>query len=402
MASVQIQAIQKHFESNEMLRFLFPELIPEDFGKTLWNTMEMRIAGATSSEPNITVGGVGTKLTGRHFTGIIEDDLVDETICDSELEIRRRVDWHQYAFPLLEVPERDWIHTIGNRWAKKDINGWILDNEPDCYVMNARAVQEDGTSLWPERFSLDVLAKLRIKLGPYKFSCQYQNDPKDPEAAAFASAWLRYYELEPNGDLRIDGSGEIVKKSELWIYTVVDPAQTPGNRSDRTGIVTTGIDPKGRIFILDAVAVRKDPFAALDDIYGAYEKWRPAQLGIEAVAFSRLLINPLERMGRDRNKWLPIVPIKGANTPGAKEARINQIIGETFAGGRAFLRREMADFIDEYSWFPDSTTTRDLLDAYALSDLLWTFSSRKPTGAADANAWLKAARAAGMSEKTGW
>lgn len=406
VASVQVQAIEGHFQSNQLFRWLFTELIPEDFQKTIWNTMEMRIRDTSTTEPSITVGGVGSKLTGRHFTGIIEDDLVDETICDSELEISRRINWHQYAFPLLEAPGRDWIHTIGNRWAKRDINGWIRENEPDCYLMHAKAIN-DGRSLWPERFSIEELARIRIKLGPYKFGCQYMNDPKDPEAAAFKSAWLRHYELGKDpvsgAEVAILDSGEFSPLNEMYKYMVVDPAQTPGNRSDRTGIVVTGVDKNGRIFILDAVAVRKDPHEALHDVYAIYNKWRPSQLAIEAVAFSRLLIHSLERMARERSQWLPVIPIKGANTAGAKEARINQVIGETFASGRALIRREMNDFIDEYSWFPDPTTTRDLLDAYALSDQLWIFAGRKRLQSPDEEArmWLQAARAAGMSEVTG-
>lgn len=406
VASVQIQAIEHQFENNQLFRWLFPELIPEDFTQTIWNTQEMRVAGTGTSEPNVSVIGVGSKVTGRHFTGIIEDDLVDETICDSLLELERRVNWHQYAFPLLEVPERDWMDTVGNRWGRLDLNGWIRLHEPDCRIMSRSAILSDGKSLWPDRFPPEELARLRIKLGPYKFSCQYLNSAKDSESAAFNPAWLKYYELakdETGADVLALDTGEIVPQNELRIYMVVDPAQTPGNRADRTGIVVTGIDTKGRIFILDAVAVRKDPHAALYDVVRVYERWRPAQLGVEAVVFSRLLIHPLERLGRERGHWLPVVPVKGANTAGAKDARINQVVGETFAGGRAWLRREMTDFADEYSWFPDPTTTRDLLDAYSLSDQLWTFSGKlaKP-GSDEAGRWLRAARLAGMSPVTGY
>ena len=405
-ASTQLQEIEHVFETNDLFRWLFPELIPPDFGKTLWNTVEMRVAGASSSEPNITAIGVGSKVTGRHFTGIIEDDLVDETICDSELEITRRINWHQYAFPLLEVPERDWIDTVGNRWSKRDINGWIRENEKDCKITHDKAILTDGTALWPERFDIDKLARIRIRLGSYKFACQYMNDPKDAEGSAFSSTWLRYYEpgidAEGNDVLYLD-NGEVIKKSDLFVYMVVDPAQTPGNRSDRTAIVVTGIDPIGRIVVLDAVAVRKDPYAALKDVYELYNRHRPSRIGIEAVAFSRLLVPALERMARERHQWIPVEPIRGANTAGAKGARINQVVGETFAAGRAFIRKDMVDFVDEYSWFPDPTTTKDLLDAYSLSDSLWIFRGREPKAEQDdADTWLRAARKAGMSVVCGY
>lgn len=407
VASVQIQAIEHTFETNQFFQWLFWDIIPEDFQKTIWNTEALRIQGTSSSEPSISSVGVGSKITGRHFTGIIEDDLVDETIAESQLEIQRRINWHQYAFPLLEHPERDWMDTVGNRWSRQDINGWIRTHEPGCRIMSDAAIMPNGQPLWPERFSLDELAKARIKLGPYKFSCQYMNDPKDPEAAAFLMNWLRYYEIaidpESGKECLVLDDGEVILTETLWKYLMVDPAQSPGNRADRTAIVTTGIDPKGRIFVLDAIAVRKDPYEALHDVYRSYEKWSPSQVGIEAVLFSRLLQRPLERMAREKGRWMPVRAISGGNASGAKESRINQVVGETFASGRAFIRREMTDFIDEFSWFPDRTTTRDLLDAYSLSDLMWTFMGKSPVSKEeDATTWLRKARAAGMSQSTGY
>jgi hypothetical protein len=594
-----------------------------------------------------------------HVRGIVEDDLIDETVAESEIEVRKRVDWHQYAFPLLVDPARDWMDTIGNRWGRRDINGWIRENEPRCKIIHHKAILEDGTALWPERFSIEKLGEIRATLGPYKFACfgrgtkilmadwtekpieevrvgdmvvgftingttsnrntliptrvmathskrakthdmhlesgavirctpdhkfyvgrsgrlpyaaarhgkrpsvllrvaqdklpyprdpklwgylsglidgegcvkgrntltigisqsesqnpavcrgiegvlgklgvpfsvytrkqpekpgkvdllytlrggrtfllallkygccakrdqllkilwdhpkrpfrggedrvtaliparedelvfnmqteagnyiadrigvsncQYMNDPKDAELAAFSSKWQRFYQLLPDGDLVLD-DGEVVKRSELFVYMVVDPAASPGNRNDRTAIVVTGLDPMGRIFILDAVAVRKDPYESMLDIHSVFEKWKPPQVGFETIGFQKLFIRPLERMSKEKGYWMPIVEIKGAQTPGAKETRINQVIGETFASGRAFLRKEMADFLDEYSWFPDPTTTRDLLDAYSLSDQLWVFRSipKKDKKKGDeAGWWAEMARKAGRSARTGY
>ena len=403
LASLNLQAIEHTFENNLMFRWLFPEVIPEDFQKTIWNTQQMRVGGKTGSDPTIYAFGVGGKTTGLHVRGIIEDDLVDETIADSEIEVKRRIDWHQYAFPLLIDPARDWIDTIGNRWARKDVNGWIKENEPGCNIIHYKAIQADGTSLWPERFSLEKLAEIRATLGPYKFGCQYQNDPKDSESAAFMSSWLRYYQLLPNGNLVLD-DGEEVKRNELFLYMVIDPAASPGNRSDRTAVVVTGVDYIGRIFILDAVAIRKDPYEALRDVFKIYEKWRPPAVGIEQIAFQKLLIQPLDRMAKEVGKWMPIREVRGSQAAGAKETRINQVVGETFASGRAFIRKEMVDFIDEYSWFPDKTTTRDLLDAYSLSDQMWVFRRGAPQGGKmeDAEKWAKAAIKAGRSRLTGY
>lgn len=406
VAAIHLGEIEHQFEHNVLLRWLFPETIPEDMHKALWNQSEMRLGNAEGSEPNITAIGVGTKITGRHFTGIIEDDLIDETCAESVVEVPRRVAWHQYAFPLLEVPERDWIDTVGNRWGRIDLNGWIREHEPDCRLgPDRRAILDDGNSLWPERFPADELARLRIKLGPYKFACQYMNDPRDSESAAFASSWIRYYEENVDAEGRpvfVLDNGEMVRQDECFVYMVVDPAATPGNRNDRTAIVVTAVDGSGRIFVRLALALRKDPFECLMDVWKQYERFRPAQINIEAVSFSRLLQKPLEWYGRSKGAYLPVVPIKGSTSVGAKEARINQVVGETFASGRAFLLRNQTDFVDEYTWFPDKTSPRDLLDAYALSQEVWIFRGGKPKKREGADDWYRAAIKAGMNPLTGY
>lgn len=397
LASLNLQSIQHHFESNTLFRWLFPELVPEDLSKTTWNTSQMKIGNRKAGGPSLYAFGVGGKMTGLHVRGIIEDDLIDETIAESEVEVAKRINWHQYAFPLLIEPTKDWLYTIGNRWGRRDLNGWIREHESDCMIMHHKAIGEDGLPVWPERFPLEELEKIKQKLGPYKYACQYMNDPKDVEGSAFRLQWLRYYQLLPSGDLLLD-DGEIVKKDSCFKYMVVDPAASAGSRSDRTGIIVTYVDEIGRIFVMEAAAYRKDPYAVLNDIYEMYKKWEPSQIGIEDVVFSKVMFGALDRMAKEQGKWLPMRPIKGAYSAGAKETRINQVIGETCAAGRVFIRREMSDFIEEYSWFPDPTTPRDLLDAFSLSDLLWVFRRREGKKSVDeAGDWAKMARKAGMN-----
>ena len=402
LASLNLQAIQHTFQNNKLFQWLFPEIIPEDFSKTIWNTQQMRIAGKKDGGPSLYAYGVGGKVTGLHVRGIIEDDLIDETIADSEIEVRKRIDWHQYAFPLLVEPTKDWMDTIGNRWGRRDVNGWIREHEQDCYIIHHKAI-ENGKPVWPERFPLEELEKIKVKLGPFKYACQYMNDPKDAELSAFRTSWLRWYQLLPDGNIILD-DGEIIKREELFIYMVMDPAGTAGNRSDRTGVVVTGLDPIGRIFILEAVGLRKDPFECLEELYTFNEKWRPSQIGIEEVTFSKFLLGSLERIAADKKKWLPIVPVRGAQTAGAKEARINQVVGETCAAGRVFVRKEQADWLEEYSWFPDPTTTRDVLDAFSLSDKLWVIrrEERGKKKVDEAAEWLKRARKAGRNAIGGY
>jgi hypothetical protein len=179
-------------ETNTLVQTFVPEIIPEFSNEEVWNKEEGTLPrNKIFPDPSFDTIGAGGQATSRHYTTFLEDDLVNEDNWDSPGAIARAVEQHQLFANLLER-ENDIHITVENSWSTFDLNNHIVRNEPDTAVFSVGgtkllnrhrsrhlppAVQEmcdaweqpdkDGKrmALWPERFDLDALARLRKKEG---------------------------------------------------------------------------------------------------------------------------------------------------------------------------------------------------------------------------------------------
>src|SRR5690606_26332052 len=78
-ASLTLGEISNHFKFNELFRWLYPELIPDDFSKTRWNSSEIQVKRKKPwKEPTILAAGAFGGVESKHFDVIKADDLVVE------------------------------------------------------------------------------------------------------------------------------------------------------------------------------------------------------------------------------------------------------------------------------------------------------------------------------------
>lgn len=200
-----LSAVKHEFEHNELLRALFPEVIPPDFNDTVWSASRI-IVNRTSGrkEPTVYVTGVGGTVTGMHPDVILVDDMISreamENARSGNWQIMHQTNrWINQLDPLLKKdgiePE---ITFIGTKWWHKDsydhIDKAFGNGEPprnvivrmplpdsntvqqvlvqrvgDLVIFNRSAI-EDGRSIFPEKWSLEDLAKIRVR-DPALFAC---------------------------------------------------------------------------------------------------------------------------------------------------------------------------------------------------------------------------------------
>src|SRR4029077_14771586 len=98
----------------------------------------------------------------------------------------------------------------GTTWTYKDLYSWIQEHEVDVVLFHRKAIDLQRRLLWPDRLPRGDLQRIRDKIGPFKVSCQYQNEPFDPEHMTFDPGWLRFFELESWG--AEESSGTVVPK----------------------------------------------------------------------------------------------------------------------------------------------------------------------------------------------
>jgi phage terminase large subunit-like protein len=408
-----LRLVKMIVETNPVLRSFFPEIVPDFGDEQVWNQDEILFARQrVFPEPSIDTIGAGTKTTSRHYSLIMEDDMINEENYDSPTAVGKAIELHQLYENLLES-NNDVRIVTGNSWSGADLNEHIIRTEPDTIVFSvdaedginwdrsrhipddiARLCEEwkDGRGLWLERFPIEELAKIRQKVGPRIYNAQYKNKPFDPDVVDFKQEWLRYYEWgrRPDGEkvLKIQPPGqplELVELRDLQIVAAWDPAMGRKTDSDRSAFVVTGVDPKSRVFVLDVLAVRMDPADFLDAIFDTLIEWKVRRVGIESVAFQRLIFRTVdlklknERLEAEmkgdkkaRANFLStgvfeeLRPLKGKD----KEGRIRHLLSGPFRDGLVYMHASQIDLISEYTTFPVGKTD-DILDALAYTAMLW-------------------------------
>jgi hypothetical protein len=374
VAAKNLRDLKWNILNNQVLRWLYPEVIPPDINNTKWTDTEILLPRrGTYDESTITTCGVGAKMTGFHYTGIDYDDIFGEIAARSEAEAERVREWVQYAPGLLVDPEKSEETFTGTRWKHGvgDIYGWVMEFMP--YVSwYRRSAIENGKPIWPERFSLERLEEIRKREGEYKFACQYMNDPTPPEGADFAPSWVKYYTVSEDKRTIIPEDGTPpISVGQLYRCSMYDPSSGGKTATAENAIIVLGQASDRRKFVLEEWGkncdygtaierwhIMKDRLITHDDYFEAVG----AQKEIANLVRLRRMMQMCAACGKI-HKYLspkPVLPEGGRN----KEDRIRLYAQDDFAAGRVYLRRGMETLRNQIIQFPHGTLV-DRFDALA-------------------------------------
>lgn len=147
--------------------------------------------------------GVGSGLTGRGaHLGIIDDPIKDRLQADSETYRERLKAWYQSTFYTRLYPDSIVILCM-TRWHHNDLAGWLM-SEPDgdkWRVIHLPALAEPndplkrkvGEALWPEKFPVKELIKIKKAIGPVEFESLYQGNPTIQEGSILKREYFQFW-----------------------------------------------------------------------------------------------------------------------------------------------------------------------------------------------------------------
>jgi len=190
-----LRVIETAFEGNARLRALWPNVCwdkPKQESKR-WNDMEMIVPRPTEyPDPSVRVIGVDGAITGAHPMVLLKDDLISEKAADSPTVMQAAISWHTISRALINRPEA--IEIIdGTRWAAYDLYRYIQEEDPSV-AWHIRSAIEDGQPIYPERFTLATLDRLRKEFG-VRFPLLYLNTAIDAALTDFDMHDVRTYRL---------------------------------------------------------------------------------------------------------------------------------------------------------------------------------------------------------------
>ena len=373
MAQKILQDIKNWVDGNDTLKFLFPEIIPDD-RRMKDNASQFELKrGRQWKEATFEAFAVGSRAQGRHYNRIKLDDIYGTEARDSPTTRIKTIQWFDEIRPFLDTPALDGFDLTGTRYDANDVYAHAMDKfgaDLPRYIRSVVEFDKDKQQylpIFPEKFTLESLSHERKNRKAW--TSFWLNAPDFRESPDLDSAWLRYYEHLDVRDKTIVAftpEGRIKRHTDdLDKLLFIDPA-VEGD----AGWIVTGADrisDKPNIFVLESYRGPIPPNEMIEKVFNAVKKWNLRAVVIEEVLFSRLYRHWLEAEMRHRGTYFTIIPAKTRQK--AKEARVLGLV-PYFSAGQIYFHKSMDALIEEYNNFSPESSYH-ILDALAYGPEHW-------------------------------
>lgn len=296
--------------------------------------------------------GVGGPLTGRgaHLL-LIDDPIKNREEADSETIRRKTRDWYtSTAYTRLMPGGR--VVLIQTRWHEDDLAGWLVreHGHEGWDILDLPAISDDGSALWPEQYDVSALEQIRRALPPRDWSALYQQKPTPDTGDYFQSDWLKpVLELPPRAHMRIYGASDYAVTADGGDYTVH---------------VVVGVDPDGKLWLLDLWRGQKASDAWIEAFCDLVLKWKPLEWAEETGQIKASLGPFIDRRQRERSAYVKrtVFPTRGDKAIRAQSIRGRMAMDGLRVPAGAPWR---SDFVSELMRFPAGVHD-DQVDALGL------------------------------------
>jgi len=357
-----LDRIMNEIYDNELLQSFFSKYLPANKHASGTFTKEkIRYKGI-----EIDLGSPDKSLTGHHYEGIINDNLVNEVNSDT-FEQRRKIirRWQQQESMLAE---NAWEKVYETTWEIDDLSGFILDEgfhfdyrniknkvahiftaESGYQVFSCTAKDADGNLAFPEKIDEAYLARKRKKQGIYVYSRMYDLQPIPDEEVVLRPEWLTHYEELPFNFIS---------------NMVLDMAGTTRKESSYVGMSIMDWDENGRGFLSYAAKRKLTPMGAyhwMKEVHAYRERQgRPITfIGVEKEKYGIFLASLVEEMDPDLYIWE--IDIGGR----PRHRRIGRLIPE-YEQGKIMSAPGLKDYEAEYrDYYKGKDDGVDILDTVA-------------------------------------
>ena len=363
----------------------------EEFGPEFFN---INVRGTSSAAHRWDLegynGGMITAGAGGAISGkganifVIDDPIKNQDEAYSKLQRDRIWEWYRsVVYTRLDTTDSA-IILMMTRWHADDMAGRLIKEMKDggelWTVISLPAIAEEndllnrtpGEPLWPERFPLKTLMRIKGAIGPDWWSALYQQNPIQQTGKLFKRQYFRYFTRE-NDIYRLwaqDGSSKNVKVRDCWIFQTCDPAASTRESADYFALATWAVTPENDLLLLDMFRERLEGpdqpalFKQLNDL------WNPQFQAVESAGLGKTLFQMLVREG------LPVEDLQKLGQDLDKMTRARPAAARMKAGAVYFSKGAhwLPDYEDELISF-DKGAHDDQVDvtSYATRCLIDTF-----------------------------
>ncbi len=300
--------IKRELESNQLLKWLFPDVLWELPHKESqkWSEDGGLILKRKTNPKEATVeawGLVEGQPTGKHFNILIYDDVVTAGSVYTPEMMKKTLEAWEMSINLGSRNVRR--RHIGTRYHFNDAYREIIARgaaKPRIYPGTIDGSME-GEAVFKTRDQLDELRRI---MGPYTYSTQILQNPLADETQGFKKEWLRWH----GGS---DGAG-------LNKYILVDPASEKKKTSDYTAMFVIGLGADENYYVLDILRDRLNLTERAECLFRLHKKWRPLGVGYEKYGMQADIEHIKEKQRRENYHF-------GITELGGQVAKIDRIKG---------------------------------------------------------------------------
>lgn len=375
-ASLMLQELQGHWEKGEMLRRLFPELVPPRFSGpgTDWSKVACSVVRESPfKESTWTASGSGGSPQSQHFGFIKVDDLIGEKHKNSPVEMQKAIGWTDAMTPLLDRLD-DQVDFYGTRKTLEDAYAHIQKRYGERLAVFFREPIEDGKPIF-SKMPLEELEFIMLNT-PDVWAYDYMNNPIGKGGLDWGQGVLRFYEI--SADLNkitlahhLTGELKTWDRRELDIVITVDTNSGKLHAPDKPAIIVHAITPSPdeQIIVLETWAERVQPDDKLKKIHDLCMKWRPRVCGIEDTGQTTELYY-FEKYCQKEGAWWELRPLKPENKD--KEVRIRAALDTPLKARKIYVQPHMKELISQVQLFPQLAVHNwDVIDALAYGPQLY-------------------------------
>lgn len=314
---------------------------------------------------------IGLKIGHQRPTLEIVDDPEDLNNTKTAEAMEYNLKWLlQSMVPGLDA-KRGRLFVIGTPQHERCMVETLFDL-PDWLSRRYRSQQDDGTAIWPEKYSWDELEAKKQALSAINRSSfyyrEYQCQVLSDEEQLFKEEYLQEYE----GHVEVEehtGTATLYLKSrgeEAWdeplavpvnLFMGVDPATSVLAGRDYFVIMTVAVDAYNNRYILPYVRKRMPPSESIKRILTEYNRWKPLTTSIETTQAQETFRDILRNM---EEVYIPGLHLK--HTPMEKKSkRYLEVLEPWFYKRKVYMLKNMTALKDELLIF-DKGKHDDLID----------------------------------------
>jgi hypothetical protein len=363
MAKQFLKLIKTEFETNELLKETFPDILypnPEREAPK-WSEDGGLVVRRNSNRKESTVeawGLVDGQPTSKRFTKAVYDDVVArDNITDTM--IRKTTQEFENSL-LLSAADPPVFRYVGTYQEIGDTTAELIERRLGT-LRRRESVDADGV---PACLSDEKFGWYKQNLSPKVFALQILLDPskaRDENEVGFALNWIEHYEETPPA-------------KGMNVYFLVDPAGNSTESNSRFAMWVIGLCADRKVRVLDMFWDKYDLEERGNLLFEQHRKWLPLRVGYEQYSMQSDIAHFHYRMKRENYEFV-ITALAGNRL--SKDQRIDKLI-PWFKEKRILMPKEMKKrlkdgssvdlikiFLDrEYSLWPN-TRNKDLLDGLA-------------------------------------